>query len=63
MPQKCLSIIILDSVFYACERYYPQIFFEGCKYMKENIKSKSYIDIELESKSDSDIDSDSDNGI
>ena len=53
MPQKCLSIIILDSVFYACERYYPQIFFEGCKYMKENIKSKNYID----------IDSDSDNGI
>ena len=58
---KYLSIIILDSVIYAYEKYYPQIFLEECKYAKENIKTKNYIDMELESKSDSD--SDSDNGI
>ena len=61
VPHKCLSIIILDSVIYAYEKYHPQIFLEECKYMKENIKSKNYIDMELESESDSD--SDSDNGI
>ena len=55
VPHKCLSIIILDSVIYAYEKYYPQTFLE-CKYMKENIKTKNYIDIELESKSDSDSD-------
>ena len=63
IPHKCLSIIILDSVLYAYEKYHPQIFLEECKYMKENIKTKNYIDMELESESDSDSDSDSDNGI
>ena len=58
VPHKCLSIIILDSILYAYEKYHPQIFLEECKYMKENIKTKNYIDIELESKSDSDSDSD-----
>ena len=53
---KCLSIIILDSVIYAYEKYHPQIFLEKCKYMKKNIKSKNYIDIELESESDSNRD-------
>ena len=38
----------------------PQIFLEECKYGKENIKTKNYIDMELESKSDTDSDSDSD---
>ena len=61
VPHKCLSIIILDSVIYAYEKYHPQTFLEECKYMKENIKTKNYIDMELESESDSD--SDSDNGI
>ena len=51
---------ILDSVIYTYEKYYPQVFSEECKYMKENIKTKNYIDIELESKFDSDSDSDSD---
>ena len=59
IPCKCLSIMILDSVIYAYEKYHPQIFLQECKYSKENIKSKSYIDMELESESDSD----SDNGI
>ena len=60
IPHKFLSVIILNSVIYACEKYYPQIFLEECKYMKENIKTKNYIDMELESKSDSDSDSDND---
>ena len=61
VPHKCLSIAILDSVLFAYEKYYSQIFLEECKYVKENIKSKNYIDMELESESDSN--SDSDNGI
>ena len=44
VPHKCLSIIILDSVIYAYEKYYPQVFLEECKYAKENIKTKNYID-------------------
>ena len=61
IPHKCLSIIILDSIIYAYEKYYPQIFLEECKYAKENIKTKNYIDNELQSDSDSsDSDSDSD---
>ena len=57
VTHKCLSIIILDSVIYAYEKYHPQIFSEEYKYMKENIKTKTYINMELESKSDSDSDS------
>ena len=55
-------IIILDSVLYAYEKYHPQIFLEECKYAKENIKTKNYIDKELKSESDSNSDSDSDSG-
>ena len=58
VPHKCLSIIILDSVIYAYEKYHPQIFLEECKYVKENIKTKNYIDNELKSESDSDSDVD-----
>ena len=60
VPHKCLSIIILDSVIYAYEKYYPQIFLEECKYGKENIKTKNYTDEELKSESDSDNDIDID---
>ena len=60
IPHKCLSIIILDSVLYAYEKYHPQIFLEECKYAKENIKTKNYIDKELKSESDSNRDSNSD---
>ena len=59
IPYEFLSIIILDSVLYAYEKYYPQTFLEECKYMRENVKTKNYIDMELESESDSN----SDNGI
>ena len=53
IPHKYLSIIILDSVLYAYEKYHPQIFSE-CKYAEENIKTRNYIDKELKSESDSD---------
>ena len=62
IPHKCLSIIILDSILYAYEKYFPQIFLEEGRYAKENVKTKNYIDNELKSESDSDSDSDSDNG-
>ena len=60
IPHKCLSIIILDSILYAYEKYHPQIFLEECKYAKENMKIKYYIDKELKSESESESGSDSD---
>ena len=58
IPHKCLSIIILDSVLYAYEKYHPQTFLEECKYAQEKIKTKNYIDEELKSESDTDTDND-----
>ena len=58
VPHKCFSILILDSVIYAYENYYPQTFLEEWKYAKEKIKINNYIDTELESESDSDNDND-----
>ena len=60
VPHKCLSIIILDSIIYAYEKYYPQVFLEECKYVQEKIKTKNYIDEELKSESDNDNDNDTD---
>ena len=60
VPRKCLSIIILDSVIYAYEKYHPQTFLEECKYLKGKIKTNNYIDDELKSESDSDSDNDID---
>ena len=54
-------IIILSSILYAYEKYYPLIFLEECKYVQEKIKTKTYIDEELKSESDSDSNRDSDN--
>ena len=59
-PHKCLSIIILDSIIHAYEKYHPQTFLEECKYAKEKIKSNNYTGEELKSESESDSDSDSD---
>ena len=58
IPHKCLSVIILDSIIYAYEKYYPQVFLEECKYVKTNARTKNYIDEELKSVTDSDSDSD-----
>ena len=57
VPHKCLSIIILDSVIYAYEKYHPQTFLEECKYVKESIKTKN------DEESDIDTDTNSDNNI
>ena len=54
IPHKCLSIIILDSVLYAYEKYHPQILLEECKYVKENIRINNYIYKKLKSESDTD---------
>ena len=43
VPHKCLSIIILDSVIYAYEKYHPQTFLEECKHAKENIKLRTLL--------------------
>ena len=51
----------MDSIIYANEKYYPQIFWEECKHAKENIKTKNYIDQELKSESESDINTNTDN--
>ena len=59
IPHKFLSLIILDSILYAYEKYLPKIFLEECKYAEEKIKTKNYIDKELKSASDSKSDSDS----
>ena len=58
IPHECLSIIILDSVIYSQENYYPQTFLEECKYVKTNVRTKKYINNELKLESDSDSDSD-----
>ena len=60
IPHKSLSVIILDSMIYAFEKCYPQVFLEEWKYVKESIKTKNYIDMELKSESDTDSDSDND---
>ena len=63
VPHKCLSIIILDSIIYAYEKYYPQIFLEECEHAKEKIKIKNYIDEELKSESDIDTDTNNDKDV
>ena len=60
IPHECLSIIMIDSVLYVYEKYYPQTFLEECKYAKTSVKTNNYIDKELKLESDSDGDSDSD---
>ena len=59
VPHKCLSIIILDSVLYAYEKYCPQTFLKECKYTRENVKTKNYMELKSESESNND----NDNGI
>ena len=55
-PCKCLSIIMIDSVIKANQKYYPQTLLEECKYMQEKIKIENHIDDDLE-KSEQDSDS------
>ena len=57
IPHECLSVIVIDSILYAYEKYYPQTFLEEYKYAKTNVKTNNYIDKELKLESDSDSDS------
>ena len=54
VPCKCLSIIMLEFVIEAYEKYHPQIFLEECKYVQEKIKFENYINDNLDSDSDHD---------
>ena len=62
---KSLSIIMLDSVIPAKEKYYLQTLLEECKYEQERIKIKKLTNDDLEKsesdKSDSETESDNDN--
>ena len=55
---ECSSIIIIDSVLYVYEKYYPQTFLEECKYPKASAKTKNYTDKKLKLESNGDSDSD-----
>ena len=47
IPHEYLSIIIIDSVLYVYEKYYPETFLEQCKYAKTNVRTNNYINKEL----------------
>ena len=61
---KCLSIIALDSVIKADNKYYPQTFLEECVYnqqkQQKQKQQKNYVTEELESNRDSNNESESD---
>ena len=66
-PSKCLSIIMLDSVNKANEKYYPHTLLEECKYVQAKINIENLIDDDLEksesySDSNDETESDIDNG-
>ena len=50
----CLSVILIDSVFRAGKKYYPQVFLEECKYVVKEKKIPKYIIDDIEISSDSD---------
>ena len=61
MPkEKCLSIIMIDSVIKGNKKYYSQTLLEEWKYVQEKIKIENYINKVLEN---SESDSDSNNEI
>ena len=53
---KCLSLIMLDSIFKVGKKYYPQVFLEECKYVKRKNKMVNYIndDIDITSSDEND---------
>ena len=64
VPCKCLSIIMIDSVIEANEKYYPQTLLEECKYTQEKKKIANYINEDLEgSESDSDTNNETESDI
>ena len=53
---NCLSLILLDSVIRANDKYYPQTLWEECKYKIK--KNKKYIFINDHLQSDNESESD-----
>ena len=50
----CLSLIMINFVFRRSKNYYPQVFWEECKYVVEEKKIPKYIINDIEISSDSD---------
>ena len=55
---KCLSLIMLNSVFRANKKFYPQMLLEECKYVIRKNKMENLInnDLNLSSSDESDND-------
>ena len=58
---KCLSLIVLDSVIRVNKKYYPQTFFEECKYVIRKNKMEELINGDLDLSSSDESDNKSDN--
>ena len=48
----CLSVILIDSVYRKDKSYYPQVFFEECKYVVKQKKMSKSITDNIEVSSD-----------
>ena len=59
---KCVSLIILDSVIGANKEYYPQALLEERKYDIKKNKMENFINDKLDSSSSVESDNESDNG-
>ena len=59
---KCLSLIVLDSVIRVSKKYYPSTLLEECKYVIRKNKMENLINDDLDlSSSDNETDNESDN--
>ena len=59
---KCLSLIMLDSVIKVSKRYYPQTLLQECKYEIKKTKMENLINDDLDPiASDNNTDNESDN--
>ena len=48
----CLSVILIDSVFRTGKNYYPQVFFEECKFVVKEKNMPEYITDDIQISSD-----------
>ena len=64
MHYTCTACFTIDSVMKMDKKYFPQVYFEECKYKIKKIQMPRFInaELDLDSGSDSDDDSDSDSG-
>ena len=59
--QRCLSLIMLDSIVTVKKKYYPQTLLEECKYEIKKTKMENLINDDLEKSSSDESDDESDN--